>query len=90
MAAEVVVAEAEVVAAVPAPVAADSRRKLRPGQPLAQPPLGQPHQPLGPLRSLARVPRRVLARRPVLVPLRQPLGPAPAMSPLALVPRLAR
>ena len=93
----VVAAEAEEVVAARDLAAADSRRKLRPGRPLAQPPLGQLRQPLGPPRSLARVPRRVLVPRPVLVPLRQPLVPqrvplllGPAMSRLGLAPRLAR
>lgn len=83
-------------AAEPDPVVADSRRKLPPGQPLAQP-LGRLLLLLGPPRSLARVPRRVHALRPVLVPLRQPLGPrrvslplGPAMSRPGLALRLAR
>ena len=94
----VVAAEAVEVAAVRGPAAADSRHKLRPGRPLDQP-LGRLLLLLGPPRSLVLVPRRVLARRPVPVPPRRllgpqrvplPLGPVPAMSRQALVPRLAR
>ena len=91
-AAVVVVAEAAAPAAVAAaalaPAAADSRRKLRPGQHRAQPPLGRLLQLLGPPRSLVLVLRQVLALRLVLVPLRQPLGPQRV--PLPLAPRLAR
>jgi hypothetical protein len=83
----------EEAAAVPAPAAADSRHKLRPGQPL-----GRLHRQLGRLpalgpahRSLVLVPRRVLVPLlQLLVPLHPPLDPAPAMWRQALVPRLAR
>jgi hypothetical protein len=94
----VVAAEAVEVAAVRGPAAADSRHKLRPGQPLGRL-LGRLHQPLGPPRSLVLVRRRALARLPGLVPRRRllgpqrvplPLGPVPAMSRLGLGHRLAR
>jgi hypothetical protein len=102
VAAAVVVAEEEaapaavVVAAALAPAAADSRRKLRPGQPRGQPPLGRLLQPpvLGQRSPVQSPPRQrlVLVLRQVLAPQRArlPLGPPPAMSRQALAHRLAR